>query len=311
VIIQLRAIALVLLALVASTSCGGSLTSVPRAVATKSPIAVASLKGRIMYLRQGGKFGDATVFTARADGSGEQRITDFGAVCCPRWAQDGSFILWGNEFHRPDGTLIRKVSLPSQPGLNLVPAAYSPATDRLAVEGWDDSNPTLDGIYTVRASDGGDLVRVTQEHDVPADFSPDGSSIFFAGSSAPGSLFEVDADGSNHRQVTPAGLPVDAGGRISPDGRWLVFTSYGVMWIVHPDGSGLSKIFEDLAHRLAVTPTWSPDGDYILFAMDPPGTNPVMDESPPNELYVIRADGSGLALVLASNDFKKVSDWVP
>jgi Tol biopolymer transport system component len=257
-----------------------------------------------MFLRQWGGYGDSTVFTADANGSNEQRITGFGQVCCPRWSMDGSSILWGSEFHEPDGTLIRKVSLPSHPpGLNLVPQAFSLATDRLACEGWDDHRPGLDGIYTVRASDGGDLVRVTHEHDIPADFSPDGSRIFFGGSGA--SLYVINADGTDRRRVTPPGLPVDApgyaGGRLSPDGNWLVFTSDGAIWVIHPDGSGMSKIFQDSEGRLAFAPTWSPDGDYILFALG----------APVNGLYVIRSDGSGLAPVLISGDFKLARDWVP
>jgi Tol biopolymer transport system component len=272
--------------------------------------------GRIMFLRQGGKYGDATVFTANASGSHQQRITGYGQVCCPRWSANGSSsILWGNEFHRPDGKLIRKVPLPRRPrGMNLVPQAISPTTGRLACEGWDDNKPSLNGIYTIRASDGGGLVRVTHQHDVPADFSPDGSKIFFLGSDGQ-SLHVVNTDGTDQRRVTPPGLAVDApnygGGRLSPDGHWIVFTSFGTMWVIHPDGSGLSKIFEDTQGRLAVTPTWSPDGNYILFALDPPGSQPTVNEAPTNGLYVIRADGSGLTPVLISNDFKTVRDWVP
>lgn len=310
-------VALIALALAACTSGGGSLTHTALHSGTPSAspsVSISTLEGRIMFLRQGGKFGDATVFTADANGLHEQRITGFGQVCCPRWSRDGSSILWGNEFHRPDGSLIRTVPLPPHPrGLNLVPAAYSLATDRLVCEGWDDQRPGLNGIYTIRASDGGGLLRVTHEHDNPGDFAPDGSEIFFLG--VDDSLYVVNADGTDPRRVTPAGMPVDApnyaGGRLSPDGRWLVFASDGVIWLIHPDGSGLSKIFQDSQGRLAVTPTWSPDGGYVLFALDPPGTHPFMDEAPSNGLYVIRADGSGLAAVLISNDFKTVRDWVP
>lgn len=149
--------------------------------------------------------------------------------------------------------------------------------------------PRLKGIYTVRAADGGDLVRVTtssgEQSDRPMDFSPDGSRIFFfrpvegfpsMGDDLEGSLFVVQADGTGLREVTPRDRPVEvvgnSGGRLSLDGRWIVFTSSGVIWRIHPDGSGLTKVFQDPQGRLAITPTWSPDGRFILFGLDPPGS---------------------------------------
>jgi hypothetical protein len=45
----------------------------------------------------------------------------------------------------------------------------------------------------------------------------------------------------------------------------------------------------------------------ILFALDP-SANPFAH--PVNGLYVIRADGTGLTLVLGGNDFKREPVWV-
>ena len=49
----------------------------------------------------------------------------------------------------------------------------------MACEGWDDSDPSRAGIYTVRASDGPDLQRLTRERDIPCDYSPDGTELAF------------------------------------------------------------------------------------------------------------------------------------
>jgi hypothetical protein len=70
------------------------------------------------------------------------------------------------------------------PTLNLACWAWSPRGTRLACEGWDDVHPTRPaGVFTVRSSDGGDLVRVTANpyggHDIPGDYSPDGTRIVF------------------------------------------------------------------------------------------------------------------------------------
>jgi hypothetical protein len=38
-------------------------------------------------LRSGGSYGDETLFVARADGTGQRRISKLGVTCCP-WALD-------------------------------------------------------------------------------------------------------------------------------------------------------------------------------------------------------------------------------
>ena len=79
---------------------------------------VGRLEGKILFTRAGGKFGDETVFTANADGSDEQRITDHGVTCCPRWTPDGAYILISalsdndritTQFIEPDGTPVRQM----------------------------------------------------------------------------------------------------------------------------------------------------------------------------------------------------------
>jgi hypothetical protein len=191
---------LVLVSMAACTSGGGSSPSAkgssnatpssgPRS--SSSAIALGTLDGKLLFTRAGGNFQDETIFTAAADGTHERRITQPGASCCPRWTSDGSRILMSalapdgritTGITRPDGSHLRRIPLPGT--LNLgCSQAFSLRTGRVACEGWSDKNPGLKGIYTVRAADGGDLVRVTsnsrQQGDRPMDFSPDGSRIFF------------------------------------------------------------------------------------------------------------------------------------
>jgi Tol biopolymer transport system component len=291
-------------------------------------IPIESLEGKILFTRAGGEFGDETVYTMNADGSDERRITPFGEQCCPRWSPDGEHILISalSEDDRittaiiaPDGTHERTLPLP--PGtLNLgCTQAWSAASGRLACEGgWD---PGILGIYTVRASDGRDSTRVTRcsavQDDRPLGYSPDGRRIYFLrGSPHPlmGSLHSVAATGGPVRHVTPPDLTVDivgnAGGRLSADGSRIVFTSEGVIYTIHPDGSGLKEVFEDGEGRLAITPTWSPDDRFILFGLDPAGSIPSTDFAPSNGLFVIRSDGTDLTPLLISDDWKREPDWV-
>lgn len=154
-------------------------------------------------------------------------------------------------------------------------------------------------------------------------WSADGSKIFFfrpvtrfpAVTDEPlGSIYVVHVDGTHLRRVTPANLPVEvagnAGGKVSADGAWIAFTSSGVIWKIRTNGSDLTKVDQDPKGRLAITPTWSPDGRFILFGLDPAGSLALTQTAPANGFYVISADGTGLTPVIVSNDWKREPDWV-
>jgi Tol biopolymer transport system component len=287
----------------------------------------------ILFTRAGDQFQDETVFTTSAAGGGEHQVTDPGATCCPRWILGGQQMLFGGSspdgristaFAKPDGTIIRTLPLPAG-GLNLACSqAFSSISGLVACEGWDDADQAINGLYVARAADGTGVHRLTSEpmHDRPADFSPDGKQIYFfrpnehfpiLANNREGSIYVVGVNGSGLRQITPSTMPVEvvgnAGGRLSPDGHWVLFTSHGVIWKINVDGSGMAKVFEAPDGRLAITPTWSPDGSLILFGLDPAGSQPDAEVAPPNGLYLIHLDGSGLTSLITSNDWKREPDW--
>jgi hypothetical protein len=102
----------------------------------------------------------------------------------------------------PDGTL------------NLGNAVWAPDGTRLLIDGWDDRNPTLNGMWTIRASDFGDLRQLTANpfggHDVPADVSPGGDRILFSR--------ETPDRPRGQRRALFAARRDGAGGGKSPDG---------------------------------------------------------------------------------------------
>jgi Tol biopolymer transport system component len=55
-----------------------------------------------------------------------------------------------------------------------------------------------------------------------------------------------------------------------------------------------------------ISPTWSPDGSQILFALDP--TNEEFTH-PDNTFDVIHADGTDLQQVIGTPDFKRWPEW--
>jgi Tol biopolymer transport system component len=284
------------------------------------------LAGRILFTRSGGKYGDETIFVANADGTDERQLTEFGVNCCPRFSHDGSRVL----FAAPDGdrvtTAIMNVDgtgyyeLPlTSPTLNLGPGAWSPDDTRVALQGWDDTNPHENGVYTMLAADGSDRRQIASNPDqpeVPMDYSPDGTQILVFREStvqSVGSYWLVNVDGTHFERLTSEDLKLAIGGRWSPDESTILFAGGrgqpdGPLWTVQADGTGLAKLFEDSEGRFAVTPTWSPDGKKIMFALDPPEDE---FEHPPNGIYVIDADGTNLTQVIGGSDFKREPEWRP
>jgi Tol biopolymer transport system component len=321
---------------IAVTACSAGQQS-PSAVRTSQPSATASptatpavLTGHIVFTRAFGNADAQAIFTAMADGSDEQRLTKPGEYCClVRISPDGSRILTmpGEETTPVTGGALAiagsgftRLTL-RDPKLNLVPQAWSPDGTRIAFEGWDDTDPSRAGIYTARAADGKDLIRVTtvvKLHDMPADYSPDGSRLVFYRPVTDdpeswdfgGSLWVVNVDGTQAHRIEMPGTVPSWWARWSPDGTKILFATArnqptGELWTVHPDGSELTKILDNQG-RFAIQPTWSPDGSQIMFALDPIANAFI---HPQNGLYVIHADGSGLTLVIGGADFKSQPEW--
>ncbi len=297
-------------------------------LATASPAraVVRGPDGRIAYTRFNPAVGDDAIFTANPNGTDEVEVFA-GPAEAPRWAPDGSriaIVCFQGDFEfvrnctmNPDGSDF--VQLVPDPTLNQGVGTWSPDGSRLAAEVWSDLDPSFTpGVFTFRSSDGGDIERLTTnpygEHDIPADYSPDGSLVLFlrenpllnhhASSFA---LFRVNTDGTGVTQLTPWGMAAGAG-RWSPDGSRIVFAvaanrPKGSLWVVRPDGTGLHKVFRP-AGGAAFQPTWSPSGDTIMFGLIPTPQQGVQED-----LYSVNADGTGLAQVTNTPDFEENPDW--
>lgn len=315
--ISLVTCGLAILAACTSTSAEGSSpasTSTALAPSEVSPSQADELEGRIAF---GGESDEGSeFFIVDLDGSEPERLplgSDAGIgsaspdgtrLSVGQPSRDGSLLVSGNI--RTDGTGLHLFGGPD-PTLSLACGVWSPDGRHLACEGWDDSDPARDGVYVVRAADGGDPQRLTEHRDYPCDYSPDGTQITFVRvgtDTANGTLHEpkshlmaMDVDGSGaHRLLgDPVGFACDW----SPDGRSMLTEFSGTVSIVTPDGTSTPIPLEGYATR----GVWSPDGTRIAFGMSL--------ELDHFDVYVSTPQGSEAVQITSSPLLEEPTAWMP
>ena len=231
------------------------------------------------------------ICVVRTDGSGTERVLRHVAATNPKWSPDGRRI----------------------------------AFTRREDVGGEYTKFSEDDVFVMDA-DGTDLRQLTPDragiHAGQPAWSPDGRSLVFVrGASVPsalvvrpGSLFVMNADGSDMRRLTRNWL--DAGPAWSPDGREIVFNrsrsftspSRGI-WTMSAVG-GRPRELTHTASFLDGAPAWSPDGTRIAFVR--------LTRESQNDgnaaIYVMSRDGRHLRLVVRQRLFSFFSyglAWSP
>ena len=290
--------------------------------------------GRIVFMRgdpsEGVMAGEGVTYTVNADGSGERQVFSDGDSPGPVWSPDGSEIAIfccdnGMFAHLldPDTEDLREFPPPDPTVETPCGMAWSPDGTRLAREGFGVDDPTRNGIYTIRASDGGGLSRITTfagGFDSPGDYSPEGDRLVFVRVPDDGrvAIFVADLDGNEIDRISPPGVVVDDlfGGSWSPTGDRILFVAldsedhHKAIWVVNADGSsphplqiapGCGGPLSDPESFGCYSPSWSPDGRWIVF---------VRSAGSEENLWIVNADGSGL-VQLTDGGTDDLPDWGP
>ena len=279
--------------------------------------AVAALPAGATVSATNGKiaFGGGDAFTINPDGSQAHQIGVPGSTVCISWSPDSSKILC-NVFSEengpqpatanPDGSdfTFLNQDLP----LDLFCLFWLPDGSRLLCHSEGIPNPADAGLYTVRSSDAGDLVRVTATplggFDNGYGYSPDGSRILYAQfANGHGTLFSVKPDGSDPVQLSPPALSIidldffdRVGADWAPDSSRVAFAAFDQssrrtgLFVVSADGSGLRQVTPPGVGALSAQ--WSPNGDLIAFTSCISSRNCRIPQA-----WVVHPDGTGLRQV--------------
>jgi Tol biopolymer transport system component len=296
--------------------------------------------GQIAFTSIDSNTGEPRVSIVDPDGTSARDLQLPAPAGRPRWSPDGRTLevfSFSDLGLRPatvasDGSGFTILPAPGLPAsMDISPCIWGPTEERILCEATDfGDDPSLNGIYSLRATDGGDPVRLTVNPyppsgdfgggDLPGDLSPDGTQFVFMRAmpgpdpSAPdqgqsGALFVGNLDGSGIRQITAYGLANSHDEGVaawSPSGRHIAFGSEdGHLYTVRPDGAQLRRLeLPDAGPSYAFTPSWSPSGSRLAFGLFTAADGNAA-------LYTVRPDGSGLVQVTHTPDFVDFPDWSP
>jgi Tol biopolymer transport system component len=258
---------------------------------------------RLAFTKWDGGPDEAAIWTVNADGSGEQRLVGCEQPCIqlymPSWSPDDSKLVVAR-WDKPDGT-------------NLGQRCYLETVDVT----------TLERTVILEGPEGGTELEC---YNTPR-WSGDGRSIVFEladylidfvsgeGTLTGSSIAVIDADGApdqaprvltdpallaTHPDWHPAEDLIVFGTRPLGDfqDEWLATNLY----TIRADGTDLRQV-TSYGNRdtRATFPTWTPDGQEIVFSYVEPTTGALSGDWGHRQLAYIRPDGTGLRVVPGVN----------
>ena len=143
-------------------------------------------------------------------------------------------------------------------------------------------------LYLVRR-DGSRRHKLSAEPGAGCSWSPDGSTVVFAGG---GDIRTIRADGAGLTRLTRTAA-VEHDPAWSPDGSTIAFLRQARggrsapfdLWTMAADGSAQTRVASDVSSFV-----WSPDGTMVAFIK---GSRGFVSRKKRDGLWVAQADGSG------------------
>lgn len=251
--------------------------------------------GMIVFGREdGGQCCDTVLYVINPDGTHERRLHPEVHEAA-FWSPNGDQVGFIDGHINADGTGYQTFG--SMDGPLFVPCwDWSPDGTRCLAEGWNDADPTQNGLYLVSASDRSNPVQLTHHRDVPGVFSRDGSLVAFQ---RDGDLWVIGIDGTGERRISSMEIVGEMS--FAPDDRSILVMSRELLYRVDlATGTPTPiRIQGDSAARIWGG-VFSPDGSRILVKRVQ-GVNA--------DLFTMRADGTDVIRLTTTPVDEAYIDW--
>ena len=279
---------------------------------------------RLVFTRFDPAIGDDATFIRHPNGTLHRLFP--GASNAPHWSPDGDRVSLAAcadppacntaaVLVDPDSGQFTALPMPDPARIFTGCLVWSPDGERLACEGLAESDPNLNGVYTISVN-GGDLRRVTRnpgDDDNPTDYSDDGTRLLFTRTESDrpedtnSALFVKNLTSGRTHRITPWGFS-DGEADWSPRGDKIAFEHRGSLYFAHPNGDPVQEVRLDTVEGYGAGDfSWSPNGRRLVFLLATPKPDGTYREG----LATAAGNGSHVRWVTTSPTFDHQPDWRP